>query len=56
MPNITHEYREGFEASAKADGAAARQEWMAPTVTRLEAGAAEVGPNPIRPEGLAQGS
>jgi hypothetical protein len=47
-----HQYRESFEASA----GSGRQAWIAPTVNRLEAGAAEAGPNPIRPEGLAMGS
>lgn len=56
MPKITHQYREGLEATASSGDAAARQGWIAPTVIRLEAGAAENGPNPIRPEGLAQGS
>ena len=31
--------------------------WMTPIITRMRAGDAEMpGPNPLRPEGLAQGS
>lgn len=56
MSKIAPQYREGFEPSADSSTASARQAWIAPTVNRLEAGAAEAGPNPIRPEGLAMGS
>ncbi len=56
MSNIKHQHREAFEASASSDAAAARQEWTAPAVFRLDAGGAEVGPNPINPEQLAWGS
>lgn len=51
-----HQCREGFETPEGFGGAAARQAWIAPNVIRLEAGAAELGANPVRPEGLALGS
>ncbi len=56
MPKIAPHYQEGLESSANSGTASSRQAWVAPTVNRLEAGAAEAGPNPIRPEGLAMGS
>ena len=56
LPNMTHPYRDGFEASARSGTAPARQAWIAPNVIRLEAGAAELGANPVRPENLGMGS
>jgi hypothetical protein len=53
LPKVTSQHHNDFKASA---GAAAPRSWVVPTVVRLEAGAAEVGPNPVRPENLADGS
>ena len=34
----------------------ATRTWQRPEIRRIKAGEAELGANPIRPEGLAQGS